>query len=175
MQRAVDSDNITLRHHVFQIVNAAASDLLLRLRTQTLVVIVEQLLAVKRLQTTENALANTATANGANHFVFQVVLVLGHGGNVPVTAGNLLVRGDEVADQHEDGHQDVFGDRDDVAARHLGDGDTAVGLVGSIEVDVVGPDARSNRQLEVLCLGQTLSVEVSWMEPVASVSRCTPT
>lgn len=47
----------------------------------------------------------------------------------------------EVADKHQDGHDDVLGDGDDVGAGHFGDGDAAIGLVGCVEVDVVGANA----------------------------------
>jgi hypothetical protein len=43
----------------------------------------------------------------------------------------------------------VFGDGDDVRARYFGDGDAAVGLVGSVEVDVVGANAGCDGDLEL--------------------------
>jgi hypothetical protein len=41
----------------------------------------------------------------------------------------------------------VLSDRDDVGAGDLGDGNTAVGLVGGIEVDVVRTDTSSDGKL----------------------------
>jgi hypothetical protein len=52
----------------------------------------------------------------------------------------------------------------DVGTSNLGDGDTAVGLVGCIEVDVVGTDTSCDGNLKVLCLGKTLFCKVSRME-----------
>lgn len=72
--------------------------------------------------------------------------------------------GDKVADEDEDGHDDVLGNRNNVGPRDLGDGDAAVGLVGSVEVDVVGADAGRDGQLELLGLGQPLSRQVARVE-----------
>jgi hypothetical protein len=60
----------------------------------------------------------------------------------------------------------VLGDGDDVGASNLGDGDTAVGLVRGIEVDVVRSNTSSNGKLQVLSLGQTLGGKVTWVETV---------
>jgi hypothetical protein len=49
----------------------------------------------------------------------------------------------------------VFGDGDDVGARDFSDSDTAIGLVGGIEVDVVGTDTCGDGDLEFLCFGET--------------------
>lgn len=164
MQRAVDGDNIALRKHLLEVLNATAANLLLRLGREGLVVEVEQLLAVEGLETAQNTLANAANSDGTNNLVLEVVLVLGNGGDVPVTSLDLLVGRDEVADEGQDGHDDVLSDRDDVGARDLSDGQTAVGLVGGIEVDVVGTDTGSHAELEVLGLGQTLLGQVARVE-----------
>lgn len=58
----------------------------------------------------------------------------------------------------------MLGDGDDVAAGDLRDGDTAVGLVGRVQVDVVRPDTGRDGDLEVLGLGQTLRGEVAGVE-----------
>jgi hypothetical protein len=58
----------------------------------------------------------------------------------------------------------VLGDADDVGPRDLGDGDAPVDLVGRVQVDVVGPDARGDGQLEVLGLGEALGGEVARVE-----------
>ena len=73
-----------------------------------------------------------------------------------------LVRRDEVTDEREDGHDDVLGDRDDVGARDLGDGDLA--LVGRVEVDVVRADTGGDAELEVLRLGDDLLGQVAGVE-----------
>lgn len=169
MQRAVDGHDVALSQQFLECVDPAAANLLLLLGRQGLVVVVQQLLAVKGLETTQDTLTNAADGDGADNLVLEVVLLLGSGGDVPLTALDLLVGGDEVADEDEDGHDDVLGDGDDVAAGDLGDGDTTIGLVGGVEVDVVGADAGSDGKLEVLGLGETLSGEVSGMEAVCPV------
>jgi hypothetical protein len=68
---------------------------------------------------------------------------------------------DKVADEQEDGHDDVLGDGNDVGAGDLGDRDAAVGLVGGIEVNVVGADAGGDGELQVLGLGEALSGQVA--------------
>jgi hypothetical protein len=68
----------------------------------------------------------------------------------------------------------VLGDRDDVGAGDLGDGDAAVGLVGGIKVDVVGADAGCDGELELLGLGQALGRQVAGVEAILSMSIDTP-
>ena len=171
VQGAVDGDHITLSKHVLEVLDATAANLLLDLGAQRLVVVVEELLAVEGLQATEHTLTNTADGNGTDDLALEVELVLGDGGHVPLATGDLLVGRDKVADQVEDGHDDMLGDGDDVAAGHFGNGDTPVGLVGSVEVNMVGANTSSDGDLEVLGLGQTLSVEVTGVEAVLVSSR----
>lgn len=61
-----------------------------------------------------------------------------------------LVCGDEVADEQEDAHDNVLGDRDDVRAGDLEDLNFA--LDGGVEVDVVGADTGGDADLQVLGL-----------------------
>lgn len=60
----------------------------------------------------------------------------------------------------------MLGDGHDVAAGDLGDGDAAVGLVGGVEVNMVGANAGRDGELELLGLGQTLGGEVTGVEAV---------
>lgn len=164
MERAVDGDNVTLCEHLLEVLDAAAANLLLLLGRKGLVVEVEQLLAVEGLEAAEHTLANAANSDGTDDLVLEVVLVLRNSGDVPVASSDLLVGRDEVADKGEDGHDDVLSDGDDVGASDLGNSDTAIGLVGSVEVDVVGTDTSSDGELEVLRLGETLSSKVAGVE-----------
>lgn len=164
MQGAVDGDNVTLSKHLLEVVDTAAANLLLNLRGEGLVVIVEELLAVEGLETAEDTLTNTANGDGTDNLALEVELVLGDSSNVPLTVADLLVGRDEVADQGEDGHDNVLSDGDDVAASDLSDGDTTVGLVGGVEVNVVRANTSSDGNLEVLGLGQTLSGQVTGVE-----------
>ena len=166
VQGAVDGDNITLSKHVLEVLDATAANLLLNLGAQRLVVVVEELLAVEGLQTAEHTLTDTADSDGTDNLALEVELVLSDSSDVPVAVADLVVGGDEVADQSKDGHDDVLGNRDDVATSDLGDGDTAVGLVGSVQVNVVGTNTGGDSELQVLGLGETLSSEVSRVETI---------
>lgn len=166
MERAVDGDDVTLCQHLLEVLDASAANLLLLLGRQRLVVKVEKLLAVKWLETAQHTLTDTADGNGTDNLVLKVVLVLGDLSNVPLALGNLLVGGDKVADESEDGHDDVLGDGDDVGARDLGDGDAAIGLVCGVEVDVIRSNTSSDGNLEVLRLSKTLSRQVAGVEAV---------
>lgn len=164
VQGAVNSDDVALGEHLLKGVDATAANLLLDLGSQGLVVVVEELLAVEGLQAAQDTLTDTADGDGTNDLALEVELVLGDGGDVPLAVADLVVGGDEVADQEEDGHDDVLGDGDDVGAGNLGDGDTTVGLVGGIQVDVVRADTSGDGELELLGLGQTLGSEVTGVE-----------
>ena len=74
------------------------------------------------------------------------------------------MRGNEVADEQEDAHDDMLGDGHDVRARDLEHLDTP--LDGRIEVDVVRADASSDGDLELLGLGQALGGEITGVEAV---------
>jgi len=164
MQRAINSNNIALPQHLLQIRHPATPNLLLLLGRKRLVIVVQQLLAVERCQPTQDSLADTADSNSADDLALEVELVLGRLGHVPPALLDHLVGGDEVADEHQDGHDDVLCYRDDVGPRHLGDRDAAVGLVGRVEVDMVGPDARCDGELEVLGFGEALGCQVARVE-----------
>ena len=158
MQWTVDSNDVALAQHLLQSITTTAANLLLDLRLQGLIIEVQQLLAVERLQPSQHSLADSAHSNGSNNLVLEIVFVLGHTSDVPFAGLDLLVGGDEVADEDEDGHDDVLGDGDDVGAGHFGHSDAAVGLVGGIEVDVVGADAGGDGELELLGFGETFGV-----------------
>jgi hypothetical protein len=164
VQRAVNSNNITLCQHLLQVLNTSASNLLLNLWLKWLVIEVQELLAVESLETSQDTLTDSSDGNGTDDLAFQVEFVLGGGGDVPLTGLDLLVGGNEVADEDKNGHDDVLGDGDDVGTGHFGDGDTAVGLVGSIEIDVVRSDTSCDGNLEVLGFGETFGGEVTGVE-----------
>ena len=164
VERAVDGDNITLSEHLLEVLDAAAANLLLGLGGEGLVVKVEKLLAVEGLEAAEHTLTDTADSDGTDDLALKVELVLSDGGNIPVAVLDLLVGGDEVADEEEDGHDDVLSDGDDVGASDFGNGDTTVGSVGGVEVNVVGTNTGSDGELEVLGLGQALCGEVTGVE-----------
>lgn len=164
VQRAVDGDNITLCQHLLEAVDTAAANLLLNLGAEGLVVEVQKLLAVEGLETAQDTLSNTTNGDGTDDLVLKIVLVLGGTSDVPLTLHDLLVCGNKVTDEDEDGHDDVLGDGHDVGTGHLGDSNTAVGCVGSIEINMVGTDTSSDGNLQVLGLGKTLFCKVSGVE-----------
>lgn len=164
VQRAVDGNHITLSEHFLETVNATAANLLLYLRLQRLVVVVKELLAVEGLKTTQDTFTDTADGNGSDNLVLQVVFVLGNRSNVPVSVANLVVCGNKVTDKSKDSHDDVFGNGHDVGASDFSDGHTTVGLVGRVEVDVVGTNTGSHSKLQVLGLSKAFCSEISRME-----------
>lgn len=164
VERAVDGDYVTLGKHVLELVNSPAANLLLNFGTERLVIEVEQLLAVERLQSAKDTLANTTDGDGTDGLALEIVLILGDSGNVPVTGRNLLVGWDKVADEDEHGHDDVLSDRDDIGASDLGYGDATVGGVGGVQVDVIRTDTSGDGDLELLGLCETLCGKVTWVE-----------
>jgi len=144
----------------------SGSDLFLDFRLEWLVVEVQKFLAVEWLESAQDTFTNSANSNRTNDLALQVVLVLCNRSDIPVTSLDLFVGRDEVSDQGEDGHDDVLSNGDDVGSGDLSDGDTAIGLVGCIQVDVVGTDTGGDSDLELLGLGQSLCRQVTWVEAV---------
>lgn len=138
-----------------------------------MVVEVQKLLAVERLETSQDTLSNTSYSDGTDNLALEIELVLGSGSDIPLTSLDLFVCGDEVADEDEDGHDDVLGDRDDVGAGNFSNGDAAIGRVRSVQVDVVGSNTSSDGKLQLLGLCETFGSEVTWVE-AAHVSTVLP-
>ena len=57
----------------------------------------------------------------------------------------------------------------DIGASNFSDSNSAIGLVGSIEIDVVGANAGGNGDFELLCLLEALSSEVARVEAKQSM------
>ena len=129
-----------------------------------MVVEVQKLLAVEWLETSQDTLTDTSNGNGTDDLALEIELVLGRSSDVPLTTLDLLVCGDEVADEDEDGHDHVLGDGDDVGAGDFCNGDAAIGRVRSVEVDVIGTDTSSDGKLELLGLCETFGGKVTWVE-----------
>jgi hypothetical protein len=172
MQRAVDCDNVTLGDELLEGIDTAGTNLLFNLGAQRLVVVVQKLLAVERLEATKDTLSNAADGNCADNLALEVVLLLGGRSDIPVTGLNLLVSGDEVTDEHQNSHDNMLSDGDDIAASDFGNGDATVGRVGSVEVDVVGTDTGGDGELEILGLGQTLRRQVTRVEGSSNDNLC---
>lgn len=77
----------------------------------------------------------------------------------------------EVANEDQDCHDHVLGYRDDIAASDLSDGDSTVSIIRSVQIHVIGADTSGHRELEILCLSQTLRTQISRMEPMHLVQQ----
>lgn len=137
MQGTVDGNNVTLFYHILELFDTYTANFFRLFFTQRLVVEVEELLAVKRFKSAQDALTDTTNTNGTNDLVLEIILLLGDGSNIPVTSLHLLVGGDKVSNQYQDGHNNVLSNRDDITASDFGDRNTAISLVGNVKVDVV--------------------------------------
>lgn len=164
MERAVDGDHITLSQHLLKVLHTPAANFFFHLGLEGLVVKVQEFLAVERLETAKHTFTDTTNSDGPDDLALEIIFVLGHGSNIPVSSFNHLVGRNKVADQSQDGHDDVLSHGDDVAASDFGDGDTAIGLVGSVQVHMVGADTRSDCDLELLGLCETLSSQIAGVE-----------
>lgn len=162
VERAVDGDDVAAREELVEGVDALGRDSLGSLSGDVVVVEPEELLAVEGLEALEDTVADTATADGTDDLALEVIGVTGDLGDVPLVVDDLLMGGDEVADEDEHGHDDVLGNRDDIGAGDLSDSDLA--LVGSVEVDVVGTDTGGDTELEVLGLVDQVGGEVAGVE-----------
>lgn len=67
----------------------------------------------------------------------------------------------------------MLSDGDHVGAGDFGDGDTAIGGVGCVEVDVVRTDTCGNGKLELLGFGETLGGQVTGVEAVSKLASNT--
>ena len=170
MQRAVDGDNITLSQHFLQILYTSATDLLLELRFQRLVVKIKQFFAVESFQSSQHTLADASYGNRAYNLVLKIIFTFGHSSHVPVAAGYLLVSRDKIANKNQDGHDDVLSDRHDVGSSDLGDSDTAVRLVRSIKINMIGSNTSCDRELEVLCFCKAFCSQIAGMKAARALN-----
>lgn len=169
MQRAIDSDNITLSEHLLQIFHTPAANLFLNLRFERLIVEVQQFFAIKRFQSSKHTLSNSSDSNSAHNLVFEIIFTLGYGSDIPAATGNLLMGRNEVAHKNQDGHDDVLGNRHNVGACNLGDSDTTIRLIRSIEIDMIGSDTSRDRKLEILCFSKTFRGQVTGVKATVAL------
>jgi hypothetical protein len=137
------------------------SEFLLDFLGQAVLVGVMQL-DVERLQPAQDRESDAACGDGTDIHAFEIVSVLDAIGDVPAAFHHPLVRGDVIANEGEDHHHHMLGDADGVRVGYLGYGDAA--LDGSVEIDVVGADARRDGKLQVLRFGNALRGEVGGPE-----------
>ena len=110
VQWAIDCDDVALGEHLLEILDAATANLLLNLRAERLVVVVQQFLAVEGFESAQDTLPNATNGNGANNLILQIVLILSNTGDVPVTTSDHLMSRHEVAHKSENGHNDMLSD-----------------------------------------------------------------
>ncbi|KAH3671631.1 hypothetical protein OGAPHI_000336 [Ogataea philodendri] len=164
VQWTVDRDNVGLRNKLLQVLDSSGTNLFFGFLRQRLVVVVQQLLRVERKESFQDSVANSSSTNGGNNLTFDVKGVLGNLGDVPAARDDLLVGRNKVSHQHQDGHHNVLGNRNNVRSSHLENGNVSSGLVDVVQVDVVGSNTSNNQQLEVLSLLDSLLGDVGWME-----------
>ena len=99
---------------------------------------VEQLLGLEGDQSLEDSVANTTSAESSDDLGFEVVRILCNSSDlqsssrsaeslfeaidpthIPVAGHDLLVSGDKVANEQEDGHDDMLSHRDDIRSSDL--------------------------------------------------------
>ena len=166
MQRTIDRNYIALAQHLLQCVYTTASNLFFQFGCKRLVIKIKQLFAVKRLQPSQHSLSDTTNGHGTDDLILEIVFTLGNGSNIPVTVLDHLMRRDEVSNQGKYGHDDMLSYRNDVGAGDLCYSDTTVGLIRSVEVDMIRADAGSHGELEFLRLLQAFSGQVTWVEAI---------
>jgi len=162
VERRIDRDHITLLDKLFDRVHALGTKLLLGGRIELVVVVVEQLSTIERLQALKNATADPADTHSANDLVLQVVRILRNLRNIPTTRRVLPMRGDEVAHEIENRHHRMLGHGCDVRSSDLVHADLA--LVRLREVNVVAAHSSSHRILEILGLVNALCREITGVE-----------
>lgn len=79
----------------------------------------QELLAVEALQPAQHPIPDTSRSDSTHDLVLEVKGVTSDIGDRPIVVDDLLVRWGVVADEVEDGHDDVLGDGDDVTPGHL--------------------------------------------------------
>lgn len=150
VERAVDGDDITLREHVFKLLHSSSLDSLGRLRGEVSVIEPQKLLAFEGLQSLQDSVSDPTTAYGTDNLTLEVKGVTSDVGNVPVIGLDLLMSWNKVANQKQDGHYHMFGNRHDVGAGNLSNSDLP--LVGSFKVNVVRSNTSGYTKFELRSL-----------------------
>jgi len=117
---------------------------------------------LERLQPAQHRRADPPRRDAADLHSLEVVRARRAVGDVPASLDHPLIGGDVVAHQRKDHHHHVLGDADAVGVGDLGDREPAVDR--RLQVDVVGADAGSQRELQLRCLGDSLGRQVGGPE-----------
>lgn len=166
-----EGEGKTLKFTYLQVLDSPATDLFLNLGIKWLVVEVKQLFAIKSFQSSQHTLAYSPYSNRPYNLTLKIVLAFRHSGNIPATTSDLLVRRDEIADKNQDGHDDVLGHRYNVGTCDLGDGDTAIRLVCSIQIDMIRSNTCCDREFEFLRFGETFRGQITRMKAARDLDQ----
>ena len=101
-------------------------------------------------------------ANRADFHRFEIVGARHAVGDVPSAVDHPLVGRDVVAHQRQDHHHYVLGHADAVAIGNFRDRDAM--LDGRLKVDMIRPDARGDRKLQLFRLRDPFRRQVGWPE-----------
>lgn len=113
-------------------------------------------------QETEDTQADPAGGDSADLHRLEVIGARDRISDVPAALQNDLMRGDEVAHQRQDRHDDMFGHDIAVAISDFGDRDVV--LDRGLQVGVVGADSRRHDHLELFRFCGPLGSHVSGPE-----------
>jgi hypothetical protein len=98
----------------------------------------------------------------ADRHAFKIVTAGGAVGDVPAAVDHQFVGGNVVAHQPEDHRHDVLGHADAVAVGDLGDGDPVRNRC--LQIDMIGADARGDRELQFRRLSDPLRAQIGRSE-----------
>eukprot|EP00756_Hemistasia_phaeocysticola_P019795 Hpha_TRINITY_DN15681_c1_g5::TRINITY_DN15681_c1_g5_i3::g.101174::m.101174 len=146
VQRAVDRHDVAHLHHALHAVVVHQVVLLLDLLRQPVAVDVVQL-AAEGVQAPQHTKPNAPRRNGTNVHRLNVVRARDTVCDVPAPVHHHLVARHVVAHQGQDHHHHVLGHRLTVAVGHFRHVDLPVHRF--LQVNVVRPDARRQRQLQL--------------------------
>jgi len=117
-------------------------------------------------KTAQDSFPDTASPNSTYNLVLDIVVILGHLSNIPSSLPDHVMSWDEVLHQDEHSHDNVLRYGDNIAAGDFSDGNTSIGLVSSVQINMIGSNASGDRKSEILGSGQTLGGKVSGVESV---------
>ena len=161
VQRTVDADHVADADQRLHGLVERQAELLLNAGWEPVPVRVVEV-HVERLHPLQHAEPYPPGCHDAHVHPLDVVRAGDRVGDVPAAPDHPAVLRDVVPDERQHLHHGVLRDADAVAPRHLAHRDAPVD--GGLQVDVVGPDAGGDRQLEPGGLRDALGGQVSGPE-----------
>jgi hypothetical protein len=105
---------------------------------------------VEGCETAQDSFADASGPDGADNFVLYIPVTLGDFGNIPSSFSNHVMSWDEVFHQDKHGHDNVLRDRYNVAAGNFSHSYTTIRLISSIQVNMIGTNACSDGEPDIL-------------------------